>query len=44
MDLWEIQDHVVEVVDQVEPEELLQEGVFEFGKEVDIALLAVPGF
>ena len=44
MDLGYIQDHIFEVVDQVEPEELLQEGVFEFGKQVDIALLAVPGF
>jgi hypothetical protein len=44
LDFGNVCNHVLEVVDEVESEELLKEVVLELGKEVDIALLAVPGF
>jgi hypothetical protein len=44
MDLGHVQDYVVKVVNQVEPEKLLQKRVFKLGKQVYIALLAVPSF
>lgn len=44
VDFRHVQNHVVEVINQVEAEELFEERVFDLGEKVDIALLAVPSF